>query len=145
MFSKLVDQVYNALEFIQDLEEIDVPFELTITFLNDKAIQNLNREYRNINKVTDVLSFPVFENKNTIKSFDNSYPILLGDIFLNVNQATKQAQEIGNTLEEELLYLTIHSILHLLGYDHLNEANKKEMRTIEKKIFKRSKKLENRE
>ena len=132
---KLKDKINKALDFILHLEEIQNPVELSIQFVNDQTIQELNKNYRNIDKSTDVLSFPIFNNISEIKKLESSKPILLGDVILNKNKAEEQAKEIGQSIEDELLYLTIHSILHLLGYDHQNEDDLKEMRKMEKFIF----------
>ena len=87
-------------------------FEVSVTICNDEYIHELNKEYRGKDKPTDVLSFPMLE-------FDTpEIMTLLGDVIISVDTALKQAEEYGNTLERELCFLSVHSALHLLGYDH---------------------------
>jgi probable rRNA maturation factor len=95
--------------------------DLSIVVCNDNFIQNLNREYRNVNRPTDVLSFPSEE----VDPEDGSR--YLGDIIISLPRATAQALEANHPIAEELSMLAIHGVLHLLGYDHQNEAEKKEM------------------
>lgn len=131
-FKKLLNQAFNSILKYEDLEG---DFEVSISFIDPLEIKDLNAQYRDKDKTTDVLSFPIFSNPNEINTVDILVPIELGDIFLNVDQAKKQALEYGNTLEYEILYLLIHSFLHLLGYDHLVEEDKKEMRQREKETI----------
>lgn len=90
--------------------------EVSVSFINNKEIRNLNRIYRNKDKSTDVLSFPLCENGN----FDESEQgvVMLGDIVISLETAVKQAENFGHSLEREIGFLTVHSMLHLLGYDH---------------------------
>lgn len=110
-------------------EGIPSCIEVSLLLTDDEEIRGLNREYRNKDKATDVLSFPNFnlEEISLLKSmgtkatglFDAGSPnAYLGDIAISVPQATKQAQEQGHPLENELAILTVHAVLHLLGYDH---------------------------
>ena len=103
---------------------------VSATLTDDEGIRKSNREFRNIDKVTDVLSFPMGDIEiETGKMF-------LGDILLNVKRCEEQGEEYGHGFEHELMYLTVHSVLHLLGYDHVDEGPmKKEMRNKEKIIM----------
>jgi probable rRNA maturation factor len=99
--------------------------EVSIVFVNDKRMTELNKRYRNTEKTTDVLSFPMFEsNREFLKAREESsltYPeedIFLGEIIINPYQVKRQASLFGNTFWDELLRVTIHGLLHLLGYDH---------------------------
>lgn len=119
------DALTNAIEVSLRSEGIEKPFELSLSFVSEEEIKELNRVYRGKDASTDVLSFPVDD------SFD--LPVVpLGDIVLNPIRASEQAKEIGHSLEAELVYLTVHSVMHLLGYDHLEEEEKREMRAAEK-------------
>lgn len=111
------------------VENIEQNYEVSISFVDNKEIQELNSIYRGIDKETDVLSFPMDE--------DSFIPIaLLGDIIISVEKAFEQSLEYGHSLERELAYLTAHSMLHLLGYDHMEKEEKNDMRDKEKLIMK---------
>ena len=93
--------------------------EVSITFCDNDYIKKLNKEYRNKDKATDVLSFPLYDfNEEDDEVFDMEESIALGDIVISLERAKEQAKEIGNSFIEEVAFLTIHSMLHLLGYDH---------------------------
>ncbi|HCX65692.1 MAG TPA: rRNA maturation RNase YbeY [Eubacteriaceae bacterium] len=102
--------------------------EVSLSFVTKEEIQELNRTYRGKDQVTDVLSFPQ----------DDFFPHemrILGDVVICVERAKEQAGDYGHSIERELVYLTVHSTLHLLGYDHMIDADKREMRTKEKNIM----------
>ena len=106
-----------------------------MTLTNPEYIRKLNKEYRQIDKETDVLSFPMFE-KNEIKSLENlEFEETLGDIVISVQRVEEQAKEYGHSFERELAYMVVHSFYHLLGYDHMEEQDKKTMRTKEENIL----------
>lgn len=95
--------------------------EVGVTFVNDSQIRELNAQHRNIDRSTDVLSFPLGENGvYDLNNETNAY--LLGDIVISIETATKQAEIYGHSLEREIGFLTVHSMLHLLGYDHVNDT-----------------------
>ena len=100
-------------------ENFDGPAEVSVTFTDDARIRELNREYRNIDKSTDVLSFPLGENGEYDLNRDTGAK-LLGDIVISMDHARAQAEEYGHSLDREIGFLTVHSMLHLLGYDHVN-------------------------
>lgn len=104
--------------------------EISLSFVDEEEIRTLNREYRNRDDITDVLSFPLEED------FPQENE-LLGDIVLCVKRAEEQAREYGHSTERELIYLSIHSLFHLLGYDHMEEEEKKIMRQKEKDSLKK--------
>lgn len=104
--------------------------EISLSFVDEEEIRTLNREYRNRDDITDVLSFPLEED------FPQGNE-LLGDIVLCVKRAEEQAREYGHSTERELIYLSIHSLFHLLGYDHMEEEEKKIMRQKEKDSLKK--------
>lgn len=120
MFEKLCYEVLTQ-------EELGDYFEISLSFVGNKEIRQLNKDFRGIDKVTDVLSFPFQE--------ENFYPGLLGDIVISVDKAKEQAKEYGHSEEREILYLLVHSMLHLLGYDHMEKDEKKAMREKEEEIL----------
>ena len=98
----------------------------------------MNSEYRNIDKETDVLSFPMFEKyeiDNMVSKNIWEYNDILGDMVISIEQVKKQAIEYGHSFERELSYMVVHSFYHLMGYDHIEEKDKLEIRTKEEKIL----------
>ena len=109
--------IRNAIFATLEAEEFEYPAEVSVTLCSAEHIKNLNREYRGIDKATDVLSFPLYENGE----FDYNECILgaaLGDIVISIPRAKEQAKELGNSFVREVSFLAVHSTLHLLGYDH---------------------------
>lgn len=92
--------------------------EVSVTFVSNQEIRNLNKTYRNKDAETDVLSFPLTSEDGTQEKNAETGAILLGDVVISLEMAVKQAQMFGHSLEREVGYLTVHSMLHLLGYDH---------------------------
>ena len=125
-----------------DAERIAVPCEINVLVTNDEGIQIVNRESRDLDKPTDVLSFPMFQLEPGNPPTDwvdyqdpASGLVPLGDMCISLERAIAQAQEFGHSTRREVGYLTIHSMLHLLGYDHLDEGPmKKQMRGREEQI-----------
>lgn len=120
-------------------EEIGVECEISYSFVNADEIKALNAEYRGKDQVTDVLSFPMYEDflkhKAEILKTAGQHPILLGDVIINTDQARAQGEEFGHGFAREICYLSVHSVLHLLGYDHLADDDKLAMRQVEKEIM----------
>ena len=113
-------------------------FYLSITLTSPKEIHKLNKEYRNVDKETDVLSFPMFEKEELdekIKNKDFLYEDVLGDIIISIEKVKEQAVEYGHSFERELSYMLVHGFYHLMGYDHIEEEDKKIMRPKEEKIL----------
>lgn len=112
---------------------------ISITLTTPGKIKSLNKEYRNIDKETDVLSFPMFEKEEIEEIVSNKQerPICetIGDIVISVDQVKKQAEEYGHSFTRELLYMVVHGFYHLMGYDHIKEDDKKIMRAKEEKIL----------
>ena len=100
-------------------EEFDGSAEVSVTFVDDDEIHRLNKEYRNIDRSTDVLSFPLGENGVYDTNYDTGAK-MLGDIVISIPHALDQADRYGHSLQREIGFLTVHSMLHLLGYDHVN-------------------------
>ena len=111
-------------------EGIDEPCELSVLLTDDEGIHILNREFRQVDRPTDVLSFPMGDTD------PRTGRLLLGDMVLNVDRAAAQGAELGHGAEHEISYLTVHSVLHLLGYDHVDEGEmKRAMRAREKAVM----------
>ncbi len=112
---------------------------ITITLTNEKNIRKINKQYRNMDKSTDVLSFPMFEKDELSRKIKNNlfeHEDILGDIIISIPKVKEQAKEYGHSFKRELSYMIVHGFYHLMGYDHINEEDKKEMRPKEKKILK---------
>ena len=101
--------------------------EISVTFTNDKGIRVMNYEYREKDSATDVLSFPAFDDKSEADINSDNGCIILGDIVISLERAKKQAEEYSHSLEREIAFLTVHSILHLLGYDHEKSDDEEEI------------------
>lgn len=109
-----------------------------ITLTNPENIRKFNKEYRNIDKETDVLSFPMFEKNELdtkIKNQDFKHEDVLGDMVISIERVEQQAKEYGHSFQRELSYMVVHSFYHLMGYDHINEEDKKEMRKKEESVL----------
>jgi probable rRNA maturation factor len=135
----ILEEIEDAMVRTLLHQEIAVECEVSFSFVSAAEIKNLNAEYRGKDMVTDVLSFPMYEDfifhYGIIIKENPFLPLLLGDIVICIEQAETQAKEYGNTLTRELSYLSVHSVLHLLGYDHMEEDEKAVMRGIEKEIM----------
>lgn len=111
---------------------------LTITLTNPENIRKINKEYRNVDRETDVLSFPMFEKEELeekIKKQAFEHEDVLGDIVISIKRVEEQAKEYGHSFERELSYMLVHGFYHLMGYDHIEEADKIKMRPKEEKIL----------
>ena len=134
--------IKKCVQSTLDAERISVPCEINVLITDDAGIQIVNRETRDLDKPTDVLSFPMFQLEPGNPPTDwmeyqdpDSGRVPLGDMCISLERAVAQAQEFGHSTRREVGYLTIHSMLHLLGYDHLDEAEmKKQMRSREEAI-----------
>lgn len=111
---------------------------LTITLTTPENIKKINKEYRNIDKETDVLSFPMFEKQELDEIIANKkfeYEDVLGDIVISIARVEEQAKEYGHSFERELSYMVVHGFYHVMGYDHIKEEDKQKMRPKEEKIL----------
>lgn len=139
--------IVNIIEYALQEEKVNIPCEVSIIFVDNEKIKEINNENRNIDKVTDVLSFPMLDYekgkvfKDIYKDFNFSYvdlddgSLVLGDIVLSLEKAKEQSLEFNHSFIREVIYLTIHSVLHLLGYDHMEEDEKSVMRKREEQIL----------
>ena len=115
-------------------EQFPGPAEISVTFVNNEEIRKLNAQYRDKDTPTDVLSFPMGVNGEYDINLDTGAKIL-GDVVLSVEKAAEQAELYGHGLDREVGYLTVHSVLHLLGYDHIDPLDKVHMREKEESIM----------
>ena len=135
-----VTALENAL---QGFVQTDVTLGVEVVFVDGEEIQRLNREMRNIDKVTDVLSFPALDGikgkailaKNHPYEMDEDGILTLGSIVICCDRAKEQAEEYGHSYNRELHYLLVHGIMHCLGYDHMTDEDKQEMRKKEELIL----------
>lgn len=136
---KVEEDIKKVIKEVLFLEGVDeAKCEISLSFVDKEKIKELNRDFRSIDKVTDVLSFPIedFFNEDRKTLLKKPY-LMLGDIVICIDVARNQAKDLGHSFERELMYLTCHSILHLLGYDHIKEDDKKIMRSKEKEVMKK--------
>lgn len=119
--------ISDVIKYALTLENINSKPEISVCFVDNDKIKNLNKKFRSIDKETDVLSFPMIEFNNQPKDVLIKKNILLGDIVISLPKAFEQAKEYGHTIEREIAFLTAHGILHLLGYDHINPGDEKIM------------------
>lgn len=115
---KSIEAALKEIEFTED-------YEVSVSFVGDEEIHELNRDYRGVDRTTDVLSFPM----------DDEFTNMLGDIVININKVIEQAKEYGHSEKREISYLTVHSTLHLMGFDHEEEEDKKDMRAVEDRVM----------
>ena len=108
--------------------------EISVTFVDNETIRVINSQTRGIDKETDVLSFPLGENGEYEVNYATD-ALLLGDIVISLSMAVEQAQEYGHSVEREIAFLTVHSMLHLLGYDHIEDGDRVVMRAREEEVL----------
>ncbi|MGO1368129.1 MAG: rRNA maturation RNase YbeY [Senegalia sp. (in: firmicutes)] len=126
--------VENVIKECLEYEDFGFNYEISVSFVDNTEIKELNKRFRAKDIETDVLSFPMEDELEG----ENYIPIL-GDIIISAEEASIQAKEFGHGLEREIAYLTAHSMFHLMGYDHLNEEEKLLMRKKEKDVMKKLK------
>lgn len=133
------DLVRLAVKTSLEYMGFDTNVEISVLFTDDEEIRDLNRMHRDIDRPTDVLSFPMFEyddDGNFIEEDVNSEgEIILGDIVLSLERAALQAEEYGHSLMREIGFLTVHSMLHLFGYDHMTSEDEEEMFSYQNEIL----------
>ncbi len=135
MYSNLTEKVINKCFETENL--LDKNINISIIYTTPVDIQKYNKEYRKIDRATDVLSFPMFEKEEVekFKKEKSIVPEVLGDIIINLSQVKMQADEYGHSFERELAYMLVHGFYHLMGYDHIEEEEKKVMRLKEEKVL----------
>ena len=148
---EVTDEFVNKITEVCNLalkeENMDIPYQISLLFVDNSEIKEINNETRNIDRETDVLSFPMldFEEGKVYKDiyvdfeFDETFKdgeeLILGDMVLSLEKALEQSEEYGHSYEREVSYLVVHSILHLLGYDHMVDEDKVKMRAREEEIL----------
>jgi len=134
--------IKKAINMALEAEGVDVPCIVSVMLTDDEGIHYVNQEFRAVDRPTDVLSFPM--NELVPGEFDldacevdmDTGAVLLGDMMISVPRCQAQGEEFGHGYKRELMYLTVHSVLHLLGYDHVDEGEMKaQMRKREKEIM----------
>ncbi len=129
---KILNKVLEKCFQEEKLEDKNLYVNVVLT--NPSQIRKINKEYRNIDKETDVLSFPMFE-KEELEKMTNKNEDVLGDIVISIERVEEQAKEYGHSFERELAYMAVHGFYHLMGYDHMEENEKKEMRKKEENVL----------
>ena len=124
-FLKIIDTTLKHLD-------IDDDIELSAIIVDDERIHQINNEYRHIDRATDVISFAL---EDSDQFYVEGMPRSLGDIFISIDHAINQAEEYGHSLKREMCFLFTHGLLHLLGYDHMNEEEEKEMFALQDEIL----------
>jgi probable rRNA maturation factor len=134
-YNKLIEKVINECFKNENMQGLKLYVSITLTV--PEVIHKLNKEYRNIDKATDVLSFPMFEAEELeqIKKDNLDEEDILGDMVISIPRVEEQAVEYGHSFERELAYMCVHSFYHLLGYDHMVEEDKKKMRAKEDEVL----------
>lgn len=135
-YEKVIKKVIE--ECFKEENLLNSQLYISITLTNPENIKEINKKYRNIDRETDVLSFPMFKKEeldNKIKNDDFEHEDVLGDMVISIPRVEEQAVEYGHSFERELAYMVVHSFYHLMGYDHIEEADKLIMRPKEEKIL----------
>lgn len=132
-----IQQILELLTLAAEMENITEESELSLTFVTNEKIHQINKEYRGVDRPTDVISFALEESvEEEIKIIGApSMPRILGDIIISIPKAKEQAMEYGHSFMRELGFLAVHGFLHLLGYDHGTKEEEKEMFTKQEKIL----------
>ena len=138
----VTDRIETVIRTALEEQGVELPCEISVLLTDDEGIHQVNLDMRGVDRPTDVLSFPMFELEPGVPPEGEEYldpatsTCPLGDMCISLERAAAQAQEFGHSLERELCYLTVHSVLHLLGYDHLDEGPMKaQMREREEAIL----------
>lgn len=132
-YEEIIDKVYEVCFKEEDLYDYSIYISIIIS--NGEYIKEINNKYRNIDSVTDVLSFPMFE-KDEIKEAKKNREAL-GDVIICIPRVKEQAKEYGHSFDREFAYMLVHGFYHLMGYDHMKENEKQEMRAKEENILKK--------
>ena len=136
IYENIIKKTVKKCFEVENLMESKLYISITLT--TPEKIRKINKEYRNIDKATDVLSFPMFEKEeidSKIKNNNFIHEDVLGDIVISLEQVEKQAKEYGHSFEREFAYMIVHGFYHLMGYDHIKEEDKKIMRPKEEKVL----------
>ncbi len=132
----LKNLVLTCVQAALECEEFFEPTTVDVTFVSNRKIREYNGQFRNIDRETDVLSFPTGDDE--FETDPDTGEVILGDIVISLEKAAEQSREYGHSFEREVGFLTVHSVLHLLGFDHIDEEEGEEMRAHEKRILERT-------
>ena len=135
-YNKIINTVVKKCFEEEGLDNIKIYINIILT--NPEEIKRINKEYRNIDKETDVLSFPMFQKEEIeglIKKKENIVTDILGDVVISIPRVYEQAEEYNHSFERELSYMVVHGFYHLMGYDHMEEEEKKIMRQKEENVL----------
>lgn len=134
-YKELIESVISKAFEEEELTNKNIYINIILT--SPSVIKETNKTYRNIDKETDVLSFPMFEREEAsqLKNRKDSVQEVLGDIMISIERVKEQAVDYGHSFERELSYMLIHGFYHLMGYDHMTEEDKKEMRPKEEVVL----------
>lgn len=131
-----MEEIEKLLNFAAQKQSVEDQSEVSVTFVSNERIHEINREYRFKDAPTDVISFAMEElGEGEMELAGVDMPRVLGDIIISIPQAKEQAEEYGHSFIRELGFLTVHGFLHLLGYDHMTDADEKQMFTLQKEIL----------
>jgi probable rRNA maturation factor len=131
-----MEQIENILNFASRKQEVEPESELSITFVSNERIQEINRDYRHKDTPTDVISFAMEElGEGEVEVIGFDQPRVLGDIIISIPRAKEQAEEYGHSFLRELGFLAVHGFLHLLGYDHETEEQEKVMFSLQRELL----------
>ncbi|MDD6880644.1 MAG: rRNA maturation RNase YbeY [Firmicutes bacterium] len=132
--ASLMERLNQAASVLFEAEGVDMErAEISLTLLSLEEIRELNRDYRDVDRETDVLSFPQYE---CVEDMPEEGELCLGDVVICLDKVKSQAEEFGHSFEREFVYLFVHSLLHLLGYDHMEDDEKAVMRAKEEATMK---------
>jgi probable rRNA maturation factor len=131
-----INEIEKLLNYTAEKENVQEGSELSVTFVSNERIQEINREYRDKDRPTDVISFALEEmGEGELVIVGEGIPRILGDIIISIPKAREQAEEYNHSFMRELGFLAVHGLLHLLGYDHMNEQDEKQMFDRQKEIL----------
>ncbi|WP_459499397.1 rRNA maturation RNase YbeY [Bacillus sp. C1] len=131
-----VNMIRDLLEQAASVENVEDGTELSVTFVDNERIQEINRDYRDKDQPTDVISFAMEDmGEGEMEIVGAEMPRMLGDLIISIPRAKEQAEEYGHSFDRELGFLALHGFLHLLGYDHMTEEDEKEMFGKQKEIL----------
>ena len=128
IYSYLIEKVFKVLNLSFD------PV-VSVSFIDNEEIHKINKEYRKIDRPTDVISFAFLDNEDRSKEYASGMPVILGDIYISLDKASEQAKEYGHSMKRELCFLFVHGLLHLLGYDHMKKEDEEIMFPLQDKIL----------
>lgn len=128
IYSYLIEKAFKVLNLSFD------PV-VSVSFIDNEEIHKINKEYRKIDRPTDVISFAFLDNEDRAKEYASGMPVILGDIYISLDKADEQAKEYGHSMKRELCFLLVHGLLHLLGYDHMTKEDEEIMFPLQDKIL----------